>query len=223
MARQGNRDRSRSGIRQPKDREQREPRDRREQRDSRAPDALGGEQVEGRRAVVELLRAGNRRVKTVWLSSAAEPDETIAEIEELAGASLRVVGPERLGGLVRTESHQGVMATASPLRPADLDELLSAPDAFLVALDGVTDPRNLGAVLRSAETAGATGAVIPRHRAARITPTVAKTAAGAIEYLPISLVGGIPTTLDRARRAQVWTVGLDGDGDADLEIGRAHV
>ena len=94
------------------------------------------------------------------------------------------------------------------MRPADLDELLQAPDAFLVALDGVSDPRNLGAVARAAETAGATGLVLPRHRSAHITPVVAKAAAGAIEYLPIALAGGIPTALDRAQPSGV----LDASG-----------
>jgi 23S rRNA (guanosine2251-2'-O)-methyltransferase len=169
--------------------------------------SVGGEQVEGRRAVTELLRAGTRRVKTVFMSTTSVDDE----IAELAGAALKLVTPERLEQFARSDVHQGVVAQAAPLRAADIDDLLDAEDAFLVALDGVTDPRNLGAILRTAETAGATGVVLPRHRSARITPVVAKAAAGAIEYLPIALVGGIPNALERARRAGVWTVGLLGD------------
>ena len=80
----------------------------------------------------------------------------------------------------------------------NIDDLLAVKHAFLVAVDGVTDPRNLGAIMRSAETAGATGLLLPRHRSARVTPVVAKAAAGAIEYLPIALVGGIPASIDRA-------------------------
>ena len=102
------------------------------------------------------------------------------------------------------------------MKVADLDDLLAADDAFLVALDGVTDPRNLGAILRSAETAGATGVLLPRHRSAHITPVAAKAAAGAIEYLPMALVGGIPNALERAQRAGVWCVGLDERGERDL-------
>ena len=83
----------------------------------------------------------------------------------------------------------------------DVDVLLDGSDAFLVALDGVTDPRNLGAVLRCAETAGVTGVVLPRHRSARVTPAVTKAAAGAIEYLPIASVAGIPAC-SIARRAK---------------------
>ncbi len=102
-----------------------------------------------------------------------------------------------------------VVAMAPALRPADLDALLAVDRAFLVAVDGVTDPRNLGAIMRSAETAGATGIILPRHRSASVTPVVAKAAAGAIEYLPIALVGGIPSALERAARAGCWSVGLD--------------
>jgi 23S rRNA (guanosine2251-2'-O)-methyltransferase len=90
-----------------------------------------------------------------------------------------------------------------------------------VALDGVTDPRNLGAVLRTAEAAGATGAIVPRRRAALLVPAAAKAAAGAIEHVPIAFVGGLPAALDIAARAGVWTVGLDADGTDsvfDLEL-----
>jgi 23S rRNA (guanosine2251-2'-O)-methyltransferase len=145
----------------------------------------------------------------VLLSQDAEPDPLLDEIANLAGARLRVVPADKVSRAARTDAHQGVVATADPLQPADLDALLDDPDAFLVALDGVTDPRNCGAVMRAAETAGATGIVLPRHRAARVTPTVAKAAAGAIEYLPIALVSGIPAALDRAARAGVWSIGLD--------------
>lgn len=177
---------------------------------------LGGDQVEGRRAVRELLAAGRRRVRAVWVSSTATPSEILDEIVSLAGSSMREVAPERIAALARTDVHQGVVASAEPLSATDLDVLLRQPLAFLVALDGVTDPRNLGAVMRAAETAGATGLVIPRHRSARITPAVTKAAAGAIEHLPIASVSGIPAAIERASRSGVWTVGLDGGGDVAL-------
>ena len=189
---------------------------RRASRPGPAGGGLGGAQVEGRRAVRELLAAGSRRVRTVWVSSAAEPNAVLDEIVDLAGEHLRVVPPERIESLARSETHQGVVANAEPLKAAGLDALLGAGSAFLVALDGVTDPRNLGAVMRVAETAGATGVILPRHRSARVTPAVAKSAAGAIEHLPIASVSGIPAALERAARAGVWSVGLDGDGDRSL-------
>jgi 23S rRNA (guanosine2251-2'-O)-methyltransferase len=174
-----------------------------------ARDALGGEQVEGRRAVLELLRAGRRQVRSVAISTSVRDDPTLDEIRTLAGRALNLVAPERIDALARSDVPQGVIATAEPLHAADLDELLRAPDAFVVALDGVSDPRNLGAVARAAETAGATGLILPRHRSARITPIVTKTAAGAIEHLPIAFTSGIPAALEQARRAGCWTIGLD--------------
>ncbi|MFM8236154.1 MAG: 23S rRNA (guanosine(2251)-2'-O)-methyltransferase RlmB [Actinomycetota bacterium] len=170
---------------------------------------LGGDQVEGRRAVAELLQAGRRRVRAVYVSSGVERDPLVAEIIEAAGRSLRIVTPEKVEHIARSETHQGVVAQCAPLRPAELDDLAAAEDAFLVVLDGVTDPRNLGAIIRTADTAGATGVVVGRHRSAHVSPAVTKAAAGAIEHVPIAVVGGIPAALDRLRRAGCWTVGLD--------------
>jgi 23S rRNA (guanosine2251-2'-O)-methyltransferase len=177
---------------------------------------LGGEQVEGRRAVLELLRAGKRRPRAVYLSSAVTRDDIVKEIVERAGGILRSVAPERVEQMARTDVHQGVIAMAPALRPADLDDMLTVDQAFLVAVDGITDPRNLGAIMRTAETAGATGLILPRHRSANITPVVAKAAAGAIEYLPIAVVGGIPAAIERSSRAGCWSVGLDERGDRSL-------
>jgi 23S rRNA (guanosine2251-2'-O)-methyltransferase len=176
-----------------------------------------GEQVEGKRAVVELLRAGRRRVRSVHVARTAERDPVVEEICERAGDGLHRDTPERLAALARSDAPQGVVAFAAPLPDVDLDALLSASDAFIVAVDGVTDPRNLSAVLRSAETAGATGMVLPRHRSAQITPAVTKAAAGAIEYVPIASVAGIPAALERAARNAVWTVGLDERGEQSLD------
>ena len=172
-----------------------------------------GQQVEGRRAVRELLVAGKRRVNEIWLSGDAE------EIEELAEdthARIRRVPVDQLQRRARTDVPQGVVAFAAPIVPADVDALLADPAAFLVALDGVTDPQNLGAVMRTAETAGATGMLLPRHRAVGLTPAVAKAAAGALEYLPVAFVSGVPGVLERAARAHVWCVGLDAEGDTSV-------
>jgi 23S rRNA (guanosine2251-2'-O)-methyltransferase len=185
---------------------------------ARAPRDLG-QQVEGRRAVLELLRARRRPVNDLWLASDAAPAPILQEIEQLAAelrVTLRRVPGEQVDRKARTESPQGVVAFAAPLPAADLDDLLAAQDAFLVALDGVTDPQNLGAVLRTAETLGATGAVLPTHRAAGLTPAVTKAAAGAIEHLPVAFVSGIPSALDRAKRAGTWSVGLDVAGTTSV-------
>ena len=137
---------------------------------------------------------------------------------------IKPVPPDQIERRARTGAPQGVIAIAAPVPAADLDDLLADPAAFLVALDGVTDPQNLGAVMRSAETAGATGIVLATHRAVGLTPAVAKAAAGALEYLPVAFVSGVPGALDRAKRAGVWCVGLDADGDQllfDLSVADA--
>ena len=196
----------------------------------REPRGLGGEQVEGRRAVRELLVARRRRTREVLLAEDLDASALIAEIVDLASAAripVRRVSRARLDGAARTEAPQGVVARADALPEADL-ETLAKPMAdgrppFLVVFDGVTDPHNLGAVLRSAEGAGATGAVLPRHRATHVTPTVTKAAAGAVEYLPIAVVPGVPAALSALRDAGVWTVGLDEEGERpvyDLDLGR---
>ena len=172
-----------------------------------------GQQVEGRRAVRELIVAGRRRVNEVWITGDAGEIEDLAED---AGARIRRVPADQLAGRARTESPQGVIVFAAPLPSVDVDELFDDPAAFLVAVDGVTDPQNLGAIMRTAEVSGATGIVLPKHRAVGITPTVAKAAAGAIEYLPIAFVSGVAGALERAARERVWSVGLDADGDASI-------
>jgi 23S rRNA (guanosine2251-2'-O)-methyltransferase len=87
---------------------------------------------------------------------------------------------------------------------------------FLVAVDGVTDPGNLGALLRCCDGAGVHGVVLPRHRAVHVTPTVAKSAAGAVEHVPMTLVGGLPAALGRIKEAGIWVVGLDDEADRSL-------
>jgi 23S rRNA (guanosine2251-2'-O)-methyltransferase len=143
----------------------------------------------------------------------------ILELATEAGVRIRRVASLSLAGEARSEAPQGVLAHADPLPEADFDTLL-APEGgmapFLVFLDGVTDPQNLGALLRSAEGAGATGVVLPRHRAAHVTPTVAKAAAGAVEHLPLAVVAGLPAALAEAKRAGVWVIGLDSAGDTNL-------
>lgn len=187
-------------------------------RSGRADAGLGGEQVEGRNAVRELLRAGKRAVTELWIVPARGTPvlDEILDLAAAAGARVRRVHPEELERAARTDAPQGVLARAEPVIPVDVDDLVAQPDPFLLALDGVTDPRNLGAVLRVAETAGVTGVVLPRHRSARLTPAAVKAAAGAVEHLPIATAAGVPALLDRTARAEVWSIGLDAGGTADV-------
>lgn len=186
-------------------------------------DVAHGEQVEGRRAVRELLRAGRRRVRELWISNALDESEILFEIRELAQMQrvpMREVPRARLDGIAKSEAPQGVLAFAEPLREVPIDDLLDSSAnnsrVFLLILDGVTDPHNVGALARSAECAGVTGMIIGKHRGASITPTVAKASAGAIEFLPIAYASGIPSVMQECKKRGIWTVGLDGSGDADV-------
>lgn len=165
----------------------------------------------------ELLRARRRNVREVWVVERAQGAAEIESMAQAIGVRVRRVSPASLDERARSEAPQGVIARADPIESARVDDLLANPAAFLVAIDGVTDPGNLGAILRTAETAGVTGVIIPKHRAARLGPTVLKAAAGAAEYLPIADVAGIPAFLEQARRAGVWTVGLDADGTTTVD------
>lgn len=187
-----------------------------------APRGLGGRQVEGRQAVREMLIAGRRKVHEIWISSELEGDPGVDDIVTIANAQrVRVVyvAKGRLDKEARTEAPQGVLATAAELPEADLGGLLRGDGStppFLVAVDGVTDPGNLGAIVRSCDGAGVTGVLLPRHRAVHVTPTVAKAAAGAVEFVPIALVPGLPAVLKQMKEHGIWIVGLDDAADTDL-------
>jgi 23S rRNA (guanosine2251-2'-O)-methyltransferase len=152
--------------------------------------------VYGRNPVREALR-GRRRVKQVWATPGAAkdfPESRQASAEEIEA---------RCG----SDAHQGVCAEAEPYPYVGAAELLAAPDPFLVALDEVTDPQNLGAVCRTAEVAGATGVVIPERRSAEVTPAVCKASAGAVEHLRIARVRNLADFLADAKAAGAWTYG----------------
>jgi 23S rRNA (guanosine2251-2'-O)-methyltransferase len=183
---------------------------------STATTGLGGEQVEGRQAVRELLMANRRDAREIWLAENLDPAPVIEDIRELAAEArvvVKEVGRGKLDAAARTDAPQGVIAFAKPIPEASLDDLIARrsgkPPPFLLCSDGITDPGNLGALLRSAECAGVTGVVLPQHRAVHVTPTVAKAAAGAIEHLPMTTVGGMPTAIKTMKDAGIWVVGLD--------------
>jgi 23S rRNA (guanosine2251-2'-O)-methyltransferase len=177
--------------------------------------------VEGRQAVRELLLAGTRPTREVVLSGDLDPAPILDDIIDLADeakVTIRQLSRGRFDAMTRTDGAQGVLATAAPLRPVAVEDLLDGTTTkpFLLLLDGITDPGNLGAVLRTADCAGVTGVVLPRHRAAHVTPTVAKAAAGAVEHLRMALVPGLPATMTMLREAGVWTVGLDAGGEQSI-------
>lgn len=193
--------------------------DRQPARRRRTTRGLGGEQVEGRQAVRELLLARRRPVSEILMVDDLDDAPILVDIRELAAdmnIPLKSVTRRRFDADALTSSHQGVLAKAKALQERSLTDLLTAAAPFLLVLDGITDPQNLGAILRIAECAGVNGVVLPRHRAAHVTATVTKTAAGAVEHLPMALVGGIPSAITELNEAGVLTVGLDADAPTSL-------
>ncbi len=190
-------------------------------------ESLGGDQVEGRRAVEELLISGSRRVHEVMIAEGTAAAHEISSLARATRARVRTVSRDELNRKARSEAPQGVIAIADPIESVDLENLFEQlGEPFLLAFDGVTDPHNLGALLRVGECAGVTGAIIPKNRSVNITPTVAKASAGAVEHVPISLVPGLPNALKAASKAGVWVVGLDPEGDTsiyDLKVADAPI
>jgi 23S rRNA (guanosine2251-2'-O)-methyltransferase len=159
------------------------------------------EYVYGRRAVRELLR-GPREVVEVWATERALGSESWLRDEP--GLRIHVKQERALTAACETRDHQGVLAFCEPFRYADAYELAAELKPLLVCLDRVSDPRNLGAVCRAAEGAGATGIVLPEHGSVRVTPVVCRTSAGAVEHLPVAVVTNLARYLAEAKGPQLW-------------------
>lgn len=176
----------------------------------------------GMNPVRELLRAGGEGLSELWLAEGGTRGAAFGDLEQLArqaGAKVRTAPREKLDRLSGTDRHQGVVAVVADFRYAELDELLVAEDGkppLLVVLDGVEDPHNLGAIVRSGLALGASGIVIPKDRAVGVTPAVAKASAGAIERARIARVVNVAKTLDLLKQKGVWSVALAADGERPL-------
>ncbi len=165
--------------------------------------------------VRELLRAGGEGLAELWLAG-GERGRAVAELAEAArarGAKVREVPREKLDRLAGTDRHQGVVAVVADYRYAELGEVLERAGAsgrppLLVVLDGVEDPHNLGAIIRSAHALGAHGVVIPRDRAVGVTPAVAKASAGAVERCPVVRVVNVSKAIESLKEAGIWSVAL---------------
>ena len=164
--------------------------------------------IHGRNAVLEAARAG--RVLRVYQAAGVGHDPRLVELATLA--KVEVVPPDRLDAIA-PGVNQGVAAELKPRREWSLRELLDREPSLLVALDSIMDPQNLGAILRSAEVAGADGAIVPQHRSAPLSAAAVKASSGASELLPIAMVSGMPSAIDQVKRAGVWCAALDVRGD----------
>jgi 23S rRNA (guanosine2251-2'-O)-methyltransferase len=173
--------------------------------------------VYGINSVGEALKAQGRAFQYVAIARERHDrrvHEVVSQCRQL-GVPVRQLSREELNRLAQTSQHQGVVAVTSEKAYTDLDTILEhrrAERAFLLVLDGVEDPHNLGAILRTADAAGADGIVIPERRAVGVTATVAKASAGASEHVPVARVTNISRSLEELKARNVWIVGLDERG-----------
>ena len=183
-----------------------------------APDGL----IEGRNAVTEALRAGVP-VDKVWLLRGEDsaPLRRIAALARAAGAVVADADRRKLDGMSATGAHQGVVAAVAAQKYAEVPDLLRIAEErgekpLLVVCDEISDPHNLGAIIRTAECAGAHGVIIPKRRSAGLTAVVAKASAGAVAHLPVARVPNIPALLKDLKKRGLWIYGADASGTASL-------
>jgi 23S rRNA (guanosine2251-2'-O)-methyltransferase len=176
----------------------------------------------GLHPVEEAVRSGSRRLDSVMLSRERGDArlERLAELCRAAGVRVTMESREQLTRMARTDAHQGVLALVKERAFLSVEDLLAAkkPDGeyrFFLALDGIEDPHNLGALLRTADGAGVDGVLLPERRSAPVTATVAKTSAGASEHVRIARVTNLVRALEQMKQANVWVLGLDERGTPD--------
>ncbi|HHU73521.1 MAG TPA: 23S rRNA (guanosine(2251)-2'-O)-methyltransferase RlmB [Clostridiales bacterium] len=180
--------------------------------------------IEGRNAVLEAFRAGKTIDRVFILDGCQDgPIRTIIREAKKTDAILNFVKKERLDQLSHTGKHQGVIAYAAAYEYAEVDDILNAAKEkneppFIILLDNIEDPHNLGAIIRTAHQAGAHGVIIPKRRAVGLTATVAKTSAGAINYLPVAKVTNLAVTIDELKTKGLWFVCADMDGELMYQL-----
>ena len=178
--------------------------------------------IEGRNAVIEALRSGEN-IDKIYLAK-GETDKTLGHIASRArekGIVVVEADRRKLDGMSRTHAHQGVIALAAMREYVTVQSLLDTAEEkgeapLLVVCDEISDPHNLGAILRTAECAGAHGVIIPKRRSAGLTAIVAKTSAGAVSYMPVARVPNIPALLKDLKKQGVWVFGTAADGNTTL-------
>lgn len=181
--------------------------------------------IEGRNAVIEAFRAGKTIDKIFILDGCKDgPIMTIVrEARKNPDTVLNFVKKERLDQMSETGHHQGVIASIAAYDYAEVSDILEAAKKkneapFIILLDGIEDPHNLGAIIRTANLAGAHGVIIPKHRASGLTATVAKTSAGAINYTPVAKVTNLAQTIEDLKKEGLWFVCADMDGECMYKL-----
>jgi RNA methyltransferase, trmH family, group 3 len=174
--------------------------------------------IEGRNPIIEALK-NNRPIEKIMVNKASK-EGSIKKILAMAKENkviIQEVDRHKLDEMSESHAHQGVIAITSDYRYYDLDEILEIPrqkgeDPFFIILDGITDPHNLGSIIRTAHAVGAHAVIIPKRRSVQITPIVAKASAGAVEYLPVCKVTNIVNTIKTLKENGLWIAAVDMDG-----------
>lgn len=174
--------------------------------------------IEGRNPIIEALKS-NRSIEKIMVNKASK-EGSIKKILAMAKEKkviIQEVDRHKLDEMSESHAHQGVIAITSDYRYYDLDEILEIPkergeDPFFIILDGITDPHNLGSIIRTADAVGAHAVIIPKRRSVQITPIVAKASAGAVEYLPVCKVTNIVNTIKTLKENGLWIAAVDMDG-----------
>lgn len=182
------------------------------------------EQIEGRNAVLEAFRSGRPIDKLYVLDGCQDgPIRTIVREAKKHDTIIQFVDKERLAQLSETGKHQGVIAHAAAYEYAEVEDMLElakerGEDPFLILLDNIEDPHNLGAIIRTANLAGAHGVIIPKRRAVGLTATVAKTSAGALNYTPVAKVTNLVKTMEELKEKGLWFVCADMGGESMYQL-----
>ena len=180
--------------------------------------------IEGRNAVMEAFRAGKTIDKLFVLDGCQDgPVRSIVREAKKRDTIIQFVAKERLDQMSETGKHQGVIAYAAAYHYAQVEEMLQAAEEegvapFLILLDGIEDPHNLGAIIRTANLSGAHGVIIPKHRAAGLTASVAKTSAGALNYTPVAKVTNLGKTMEELKEKGMWFVCADMGGESMYQL-----
>ena len=204
-------------ARSPERSERREPR-----RSAEGPEELSEGLIEGRNALTEALKSG-RTIDKVYVAEGST-DRSLTRLAALAKEAGAVIVPtdrRKLDQMSPTGAHQGVIAAVAAHEYASLDDILALAESrgeapLIVLCDELSDPHNLGAILRTAECAGAHGVVIPKRRSVGLTAVVAKTSAGAVEYLPVARVSNMANAIRELKDRGVWVYGTAADADSEL-------
>ena len=180
--------------------------------------------IEGRNAVLEAFRSGKTIDKLFVLGGCQDgPVRSIVREAKKYDTIINYVAKERLDQMSETGKHQGVIASVAAYEYAEVEDMLKlaeekGEDPFLIILDNIEDPHNLGAIIRTANQAGAHGVIIPKRRAVGLTATVARTSAGALNYTPVAKVTNLVKTMEDLKKKGLWFVCADMDGDVMYDV-----